>query len=199
MDISAEMVKELRDRTGAGMMQCKKALAETGGDMEKATDALRRMGLASAAKRADRTAAEGRIEAYIHPGNRIGVLVEVNCETDFVARTDDFAKLCREIALQVAATAPTYVRVEDVADELMEKERQEARKRLSEEGVSASDLEGRLKKEIDRFLEERCLLNQPNIRDGARTIGELVTEAAAKMGENIRVSRFCYFRLGENQ
>jgi elongation factor Ts len=199
MDISAEMVKDLRDRTGAGMMQCKKALAEAEGNVEKATEILRKMGLASVAKRADRVAAEGRIEAYIHPGNRIGVLVEINCETDFVARTDDFLKLCREIALQVAATSPSYVRLEDVPPEVLEEERKKARVRLSEEGVSASDLDSRLTREMERFLEERVLLSQPNIRDASRSIGDIVTEAASKMGENLRVRRFSYFRLGEGQ
>lgn len=196
MEVSAAMVKELRERTGAGMMQCKKALAEAGGDVEKAIEALRKMGLSAVAKRAERTAAEGRIESYVHAGNKIGVLVEINCETDFVARTDDFIHLCREVALQVAATCPAWVRIEDVPADIVETQTRKIRERLSGDGVSGDDLEKQTAREIQRFYEEQVLLQQANIRDQSRTIGEIVTAAAAKIGENIQVRRFAYFRLG---
>jgi elongation factor Ts len=196
MEITAAMVKELRDRTGAGMMKCKKALAEANGDVDKATEELRKAGLASIAKRSDRATAEGRIEAYVHPGNRIGVLVEVNCETDFVARTDDFVHLCREVALQVAATEPHFVSEEDVPSEVVEEQRREAGARLSDQDLEDTELENRITKEVDSFLEERVLLKQPHIRDGSRMVMDLVTEVAAKLGENIRIRRFSYFRLG---
>ena len=199
MEITAGMVKELRDRTGAGMMQCKKALAEAGGDVGKATQAIRKMGLASLAKRADRAVGEGRVEAYIHPGNRFGALVEVNCETDFVARTDDFVRLCREVAMQVTATSPSYVRVEDVPQELVEEQKREAQSRLSDEGLAGEELENRVAKELDVFLAEKVLLQQPYIRDGSTTMAQTVGDVAAKLGEKVRVSRFSYFRLGGNQ
>lgn len=196
MDINAGMVKELRERTGAGMMQCKKALADAAGDVEKAVEALRKMGLAQVAKRAERTTAQGRIEAYVHAGNQIGVLIEVNCETDFVARTDDFINLCHELALQVAATSPRFVAADDVPAELVEEHARKSRQILSEEGLTGDDLDKRLAKETSRFYEENCLLSQPNIRDGAVTMGDMVSNMAAKLGENLRVRRFCYFRLG---
>jgi elongation factor Ts len=196
MDINAGMVKELRERTGAGMMQCKKALAEASGDVEKAIESLRKMGLAQVAKRAERATAQGRIEAYIHAGNQIGVLIEVNCETDFVARTDDFINLCHELALQVAATSPRYVSTEEVPAELLNDHVQKTQQLLTGEGLTGADLEKRLAKETERFYEENVLLSQPNIRDGSRTMGEMVTTLAAKLGENLRVRRFSYFRLG---
>jgi elongation factor Ts len=199
MEIKAGMVKELRDRTGAGMMQCKKALAEAEGDMEKATEAIRKMGLASLAKRAERAAGEGRVEAYIHPGNRLGALVEVNCETDFVARTEDFVHLCREVAMQVTATGPTYVHVEDVPSERIEEQKREARSRLADEGLSGEGLEARLAKDLDAYLSETVLMQQPYIRDAGTTMAQMVEGIAAKLGEKVRVSRFSYFRLGGNQ
>jgi elongation factor Ts len=196
MEITAAMVKELRDRTGAGMMMCKKALAEADGDVEKATEELRKAGLASVAKRSDRATAEGRVEAYVHPGNRIGVLVELNCETDFVARTDDFVHLCREIALQVAATEPRFITEEEVPSEVIEEQKREAKARLSDQGFDGPQLEERLTKELDAFLDEQVLLKQPHIRDGSKTVDDLVNDARAKLGENIKVRRFSYFRLG---
>jgi len=196
MDINAGMVKELRERTGAGMMQCKKALTDAAGDVEKAVDSLRRMGLAQVAKRAERATAQGRIEAYIHAGNQIGVLIEVNCETDFVARTEDFINLCHELALQVAATSPRWVSAQDVPAEILAEQVGKSRQALVEEGLKGEELEKRLAKETDRFHEENALLSQPNIRDGSRTMGEMVTTLAAKLGENLRVRRFSYFRLG---
>jgi len=198
MEITAAMVKELRDRTGAGMMQCKKALADAEGDVEKAGEAIRKMGMASVAKRADRTVAEGRVEAYIHPGNRLGALVEVNCETDFVARTDDFIHLCREVAMQIAATSPSYVRREEIPAEILEEEKHKARERLADGNLSGDDLEAAIGREIDTFVKEQVLLEQPNIRDTNRTIGQLVTDCSAKLGENMKVARFSYFRLGVN-
>jgi len=197
MEITAAMVKQLREQTGAGMMQCKWALAEAEGDVAKATEALRRMGLASVAKRADRVAAEGLIEAYVHPGSKIGALVEVNCETDFVARTEEFARLCHDVALQVAATGPRWVRLEDVPEEVIEDQRRQARDRLA--NASPGDVEQQVAKEVERFLEETVLLRQPGIRDPSQTVGEMVIQLAAKLGENIRVGRFSYFRLGGNQ
>ena len=196
MEITAAMVKELRDLTGAGMMQCKKALAESGGDVEKAGEVLKKMGLASVAKRADRTVAEGRIEAYIHPGSRVGALVEINCETDFVARTGDFIRLCKEVAMQIAAMAPSHVSPEDVPAELLEEQTRKARERLSSEGLHGEELETAVARERDTFLKEQVLLVQPTIRDGSRTVGQMVTEAAAKLGENMKIARFTYFRLG---
>ncbi len=190
------MVKELRERTGAGMMQCKKALSDSAGDVEKAIEILRKMGLAGVAKRADRATAQGRIEAYVHAGSQIGVLVEVNCETDFVARTDDFVSLCHELALQVAATSPKWIKADEVPAEAVESHLRETRSLLTSQTISGDDLENRLVKARERFLEENVLLLQPNIRDGNRTIGEMVDAFAAKVGENVRVTRFCYFRLG---
>jgi elongation factor Ts len=198
MEITAGMVKELRERTGAGMMQCKKALAESSGDVDKAVEILRKMGLAGVAKRAERVTAQGRIESYIHAGNQIGVLVEVNCETDFVARTDEFIKLCHEVALQIAATSPNWIKLDEVPPEAVEDHIREARTLLVQQTISGDDLEKRLEKERSRFIEEKVLLQQPNIRDGSKTIGEMIDEFAAKVGENMRIARFCYFRLGGN-
>jgi elongation factor Ts len=190
------MVKELREQTGAGMMQCKKALSDSAGDVEKALEILRKMGLAGVAKRAERATAQGRIEAYVHAGSQIGVLVEINCETDFVARTDDFIALCHELALQVAATSPKWVKADEVPAEAVEDHVRETRTVLVNQTISGDDLENRLAKARERFVEENVLLLQPNIRDGSRTIGEMVDAFAAKVGENVRVSRFSYFRLG---
>lgn len=197
MAVTAENIKELRERTGAGMMDCKKALAETGGDMEKAIAYLREKGLAKMHKRAGKVAAEGVVEAYIHLGGKIGVLVEVNCETDFVARTDDFRWLAKEVALQIAAGKPLYVSSEDVPESMLESERAIYRAQALNEGkpeaVVNKIVEGRLKK----FYTEVCLLDQPYIRDPEKTIRDLVTEVSAKTGEKIQVRRFARFELGE--
>jgi len=198
VEITAGMVKDLRERTGAGMMQCKKALADSGGDVDKAVEILREMGLAGVAKRSERVTTQGRIEAYVHAGNQIGVLVEINCETDFVARTDDFIKLCHEVALQIAATSPKWMKLEEVPAEAIEGHARETRTTLVNQTISGEDLEKRIEKEQRRFIEENVLLQQPNIRDGSKTIGEMVEEFAARVGENTRISRFCYFRLGGN-
>src|SRR5580765_1537102 len=184
MTITADQVKQLRDMTGAGMMECKKALAETGGDLNKAVDALRKAGIAKAEKRADRAASQGRIESYVHD-NRIGVLVEVNCETDFVARTDDFRVLCRDLAMQVAAAGADYVRREEVPAERIERERA-----IYKEQVK--NVDGKLNK----FYGEVCLLEQAFIKDDKIVVGDLVKQMSSKTGENIVVRRFARFRLG---
>ncbi len=196
--ISAELVKELRARTGAGMMDCKRALDEAGGDMERAVEWLREKGLAAAAKKAGRVAAEGLVHSYIHPGGRIGVLVEVNCETDFVARTDEFRQLVHDLAMQVAAAAPRYVAREEVPPDEVERERQILRARTLEEGkpphVVDRIVEGRLEKQ---FFAQACLLEQPFIKNPDVTVGQLVKEAVARLGENVIVRRFARFELGE--
>jgi elongation factor Ts len=197
MTITADMVKQLRDRTGAGMMECKKALAETAGDFEKAVDLLRRQGAAKADKRAERAASEGRVDAYIHPGNRVGVLVEVNCETDFVARTAEFGELVRNLALQVAAAGADYVRREDVPSERIERERAIVRGQLEDQKKPAAILDKIVEGKLEKFFSEICLLEQPYIRDDQVRVGDLVKSAAAKTGENIVVRRFARFRLGQ--
>ena len=196
MQITADQVKQLREMTGAGMMECKKALAETGGDVEKAVDALRKSGAAKAEKRSGRMANEGRVDSYIHPGNRVGVLIEVNCETDFVARTPEFEELVRNLAMQAAAAGAEYIRREDVPAERIERER----------AIYAAQLEGQGKPEaivgkivdgkLDKFYSEICLLDQVYIRDDKKTVGDLLREAASKTGENLVVRRFARFRLG---
>ncbi|MEW5866962.1 MAG: translation elongation factor Ts [Bacillota bacterium] len=195
--VTAEDIKELRERTGAGMMDCKKALAETGGDMEKAIAYLREKGLAKMHKRAARVAAEGVVESYIHLGGKIGVLVEVNSETDFVARTDDFRSLAKEIALQIAASKPLFVAPEDVPESMLQDERSVYRAQALNEGkpekVVDKIVEGRLKK----FYSEVCLLEQPYIRDPEKTVRDLVAEVSARTGEKIQVRRFARFEVGE--
>ncbi len=198
-EISPALVKELRERTGAGMMDCKKALVETAGDMDKAVEWLRQKGLASASKKAGRTASEGIVDAYIHLGGRIGVLIEVNCETDFVARTDEFRSLVRDLAMQVAAASPRFVRREDVPAAEVEKEREILRARALEEGKPANIVdkmvEGRLEKQ---FFTQACLEEQPFVKNPDKTVGELLKEAIARLGENIVVRRFVRFEVGEN-
>jgi elongation factor Ts len=194
--ISAEAVKELRERTGAGFMDCKRALEETEGDMDKAVARLREKGLAAAAKKADRTATDGLVESYIHPGNKVGVLIEVNCETDFVARTDDFRKLVHDLAVQVAGLAPLYVDVERVPEADIEVKRGQllASEELQKkpEAIRGQIVDGQLKK----WFSEVCLYEQ-QFRDTEITVKGLVTEAIARLGENIRVRRFSRFALGE--
>lgn len=196
-DVSMEKIKELRERTQAGFMDCKKALQETGGDMEKAITYLREKGLAAAAKKAGRVAAEGIIDAYIHLGGRIGVLIEVNCETDFVAKTDPFRELVRDLAMQVAAARPQYVAREDVPASVIESERAiytvTARNEGKPEQVLAKIVDGRMEK----FFKEACLMEQPFIKDPDRTVQQLVKEKIATLGENISVRRFVRFERGE--
>ena len=195
--IPADLVKRLRDTTGAGMMDCKRALVESGGDVDRAIENLRKKGLASAAKRAGRQANEGVIDAYIHGEGRIGVLVEVNTETDFVARTEDFRRLAREIALQVAAKDPRWVSREDVPEDLIASERKiyedQARDTGKPDNVVAKIVEGKL----EAYYKEFVLLDQPYIREESKNVGDLVAEVAAKVGENVVVRRFARFRLGE--
>lgn len=195
--ITAEMVKQLRERTGAGMMDCKKALTETNGDIEKAIDFLREKGLAAAAKKAGRLAAEGLVESYIHAGGRIGVLVEVNCETDFVAKTDGFKALVKDIAMQIAASNPLYVRREEVPEADLEHEREVLRAQALNEGKPANIVEKMIVGRLEKFYKEVCLLEQPFIKDPDKTINQLITESIARIGENISVRRFTRYQLGE--
>jgi len=195
MTITADQVKQLREMTGAGMMECKKALAETGGDLNKAIDALRKAGIAKAEKRADRAASQGRVESYVHD-SRIGVLVEVNCETDFVARTDDFRTLCRDLAMQVAAAAADYVRREEVPAERIERERAIYRDQVKNEGKPAAIADKIVDGKLNKFYGEVCLLEQAFIKDDKIVVGDLVKQMTSKTGENIVVRRFARFRLG---
>ena len=196
MEINAAMVKTLRDQTGAGMMECKAALKEANGDIEAATTILRKRGLAQATKKVGRSTNEGMIGHYIHMGGKIGVLVEVNCETDFVARTEDFQALTREIAMHIAAASPQYVRREDVPGDLLEKEKAIYRDQVKDKPAQVVEkiVEGKL----NSFYEQICLLDQASVRDPKVTIGQIVTAAIAKMGENISVARFVRFKLGES-
>ena len=197
MDISAAKVKELRDKTGAGMMECKAALTEAKGDMEEAITLLRKRGLAQAAKRAGRATAQGLITSYIHMGGKIGVLVEVNCETDFVARTEDFQNLAREITMHIAAADPKWVRREDVPAEAIEKEKAIYRAQMEGQNKPANVIEKIVEGKLGSFYSQFVLLDQPSIRDGNVTIAQLVAQASAKTGENIQVSRFTRYRVGE--
>jgi len=198
MQITAELVKQLRDRTGAGMMECKRALTDTSGDLDKAVDALRKSGAAKAEKRADRLANEGRVDSYIHPGNRVGVLIEVNCETDFVARTAEFEGLARNLAMQVAAAGAEYVRREDVPAERVERERAIYAGQVEGQGKPPAVLEKIVGGKLDKFYAEVCLLEQPYVRDDKKTVQAIVQEAVTKTGENIQVRRFARFRLGQD-
>ena len=195
--ISAEQVKQLRAKTGAGMMDCKAALAEAGGDMDKAIDLLRKRGLASAAKRAGRATRDGVIGHYIHLGGKVGVLVEVNCETDFVARTDDFQTLARELAMQVAAADPKYVGREDVPADVLEKEREIYRAQFAASGKPAQVIDKIAEGKLESYYAQACLLEQPSVRDPSLTIKQMIASAVAKTGENVTVSRFVRFKLGE--
>jgi len=197
MEITAAMVKQLRDLTGAGMMECKAALTEAKGNMEEATTILRKRGLAQASKKAGRSTNEGLIGSYIHMGGKIGVLVEVNCESDFVARTEDFQNLAREIAMHIAAASPQYVRREDVPAEVLEREREIYRAQMQGQNKPPQVIEKIVEGKLNSFYEQVCLLDQPSIRDPKVTIGQLVTQAIAKLGENIAVPRFVRFKLGE--
>jgi len=197
-DIPAKLVAELRARTGAGMMDCKRALEQTGGDLEKAIDLLRKTGAAKADKRAAREASEGVIGSYIHHDGTIGVLVELNCETDFVARTEDFQTLARELAVHIAATKPLAVRIEDLPPDVVQREKRVYDEQVAEqkkpENIRGKIVEGMLKK----FYEDTVLLEQKHVKDEKRTIGELVKELSAKTGEKIEVRRFVRFELGGN-
>lgn len=191
------LVKELRERTGAGVVDCQKALTETGGDLEKAITFLREKGLAAAAKRSGRAAAQGSVGSYIHGGGKIGVLVEVNCETDFVARTDEFQRLIKDIAMQIAAANPRYVRRDEVSEAEKEKERAIYRAQTEQSGKPAAVIDRIVEGKLEKFFSETCLLEQPFIRDPGRTIEQLVKESVARTGENIVVRRFSRFQIGE--
>jgi elongation factor Ts len=200
MEIRAEAVKSLRDKTGAGFMDCKKALAEAAGDMEQAVRWLREKGLAAAAKKAGRATSEGLVGTYVHAGGRIGVLVEVNCETDFVAKTPDFQNLVKDLAMQVAAASPAlprFVRREEVPPEFVDQEREIYRAQAKSSGKPEKVIEKIAEGKVDKFLSDVCLLEQPFIRDPEKTVQDVVSEAIAKLGENINVRRFVRFQLGE--
>ncbi|WP_455656101.1 translation elongation factor Ts [Phascolarctobacterium sp.] len=196
-EITAALVKELRERTGAGMMDCKKALSATDGDLEKAIDFLREKGLAAAAKKAGRVAAEGLVEAYIHGGGRIGVLVEVNCETDFVAKTDAFKELAKDIAMHIAATNPSYLKREEVPTAELEHEQAVLAEQARNEGKPEKIIEKMVAGRIEKYYKEVCLMEQPFVKDPDKTISDLITESIAKIGENISIRRFSRYQLGE--
>lgn len=197
-EITAQLVKELRDRTGAGMMECKRALSEANGDLAEAEVVLRKRGIANASKKSARATKQGVIGSYIHAGAQLGVLVEVNCESDFVARTDDFRELVHDIAMQIAAADPQFIRKEDVSGPALEKERSIQRARALAEGKPEKMVDRIVEGRMSKFYEEVCLLEQPYIKDpsGKQTVNELVKEASSKTGENIVVRRFARFRLG---
>ncbi len=197
MNITAQMVKDLRERTGAGMMDCKAALTETGGDLEKAVDSLRKKGLAAAAKKASRVAAEGVVSSYIHGGGKIGVLLEVNCETDFVARTEQFQELVRDIAMHIAAAEPLYVHREEVLPADLDREREIFREQALASGKPAAVVEKMIEGKIGKFYSETVLLEQPFVKDPDVTVGDLIVRKVSTIGENIKVRRFARFRLGE--
>jgi len=196
-EISAKMVKDLRERTGAGMMDCKKALTESGGDFDKAIQYLREQGVSSAAKKAGRTTSEGIIFSYIHPGDKLGVLVEINCETDFVARTDDFRIFAKDIAMQVAAADPRVVGREELAAEVIAAEREIYLNQAKLEGKPEKILDKIVDGRLEKFYSEACLLEQPFVKDTDRTVKDLITAVIARTGENIKIRRFVRFRLGE--
>lgn len=195
--ITADMVKQLRDKTGAGMMECKAALAEAQGNLEDAITLLRKRGLAQAAKRAGRATAQGTIGSYLHLGGKIGVLLEVNCESDFVARTEDFQSLVREVGMHIAAADPKWVRREDVPAEAIEKEKAIYRAQMENSGKPANVLDKIIEGKLGSFYAQFVLLDQPSIRDAALTISQLVAQTSAKTGENISIGRFARFRVGE--
>src|SRR5688572_21155438 len=197
-EISPKLVMELRQRTGVGMMECKKALAESNGDIDLAIETLRKRGAAKAASKAERAASQGLVEAYIHPGGGVGVLVEVNCETDFVARTDDFKALVRNIAMHIAALNPAAVRREEVAPELAASERRIYADQVKAEGKPEAMVEKIVDGKMNKWYSEIVLLEQPYVKDDKKSVGDLIQEAIAKMGENIQVRRFAKFRLGQD-
>jgi elongation factor Ts len=197
MQISAQLVKELRERTGAGIMDCKGALAETNGELDLAVDVLRKKGLAAAAKRATRLTADGSVGAYIHAGGKIGVLVEVNCETDFVARTEEFQALVKDVAMHIAASDPRFVRREEVTPQILAKEREIYREQALASGKPERIVDRIVDGKMEKFFTETVLLEQPFVKDPDSTVGEMIIASVGKMGENIQVRRFARFKLGE--
>lgn len=195
--ISADMVKQLREKTGAGIMDCKKALAESQGDLDKALEFLRKKGLATAAKRAGRSLSEGTIQSYIHMGSKLGVLVEVGCETDFVAKNQDFQEFARNIAMHIAASNPLGIRPEDIPQEIIDKEMEIYRAQAKDMGKPDNIVDKIAEGKLQKFIKDQCLLNQPYVRDPEITVGDLLNELIAKIGENISVKRFARFQVGE--
>ena len=198
MEITPKRVMELREKTGAGMMDCKRALQESGGDLEKAIIKLREKGLSQAAKRAGKEAKEGCIFSYIHPGSKIGVLLELNCETDFVARTEDFQTLGKNLTMQIAAAAPLVVRREDLPAEVIEREKEIYAKQAAASGKPANVVDKIVDGKLEKFYHEACLVDQPYIKNDEETVGQLVTAVIAKLGENMIIRRFTRFQLGED-
>ena len=194
--VTAAMVKELRERTGAGMMDCKKALVETGGEMEAAIDALRKKGLASAAKKAGRATSDGLVVSYIHAGGKIGVLLEINCETDFVARTDDFQQLAHDLSLHVAASQPRFIGRDEVTAEVLEREKKIHREQALESGKPEHIVERIVEGRMGKFFAENCLLEQPFVKDPDMKVEDVLKAAIGKLGENMRICRFARFQLG---
>lgn len=199
MTVSAEQVRQLRQTTGAGILDCRKALEETGGDLERAAGLLREKGLAAATRRAERETREGVLDLYSHGDGRVGVMVEVNCETDFVARTTEFRHFAHEIALQVAATSPRWIDVSDVPGDVLEEQRLQARQQAQQEGKPADVIERIVEGRLEKFYAEVCLLRQPYIRDESRTVGEVLKEMIATTGENISIRRFVRWTVGERE
>jgi elongation factor Ts len=197
MEVSANAVKELREKTGAGMMDCKKALAETAGDVQKAVDYLRQKGLAAAATKADRVAADGAVAAYIHPGGKLGALVEINCETDFVARTAEFQTLLKDMAMQVAAANPRYVRREEIPAAELDREKTIHRQQALESGKPEKIVDKIVDGKMERFYSEVCLLEQSFIKDQDKKVSDVVNDSIARLGENIQIRRFARYHLGE--
>jgi len=198
MGITAAQVKELRNKTGVGMMQCKQALVEAGGDIANAEKLLRKQGVASAAKKSGRATGEGLVESYVHTGGKIGVLVEINCETDFAARSEDFKSLVRGIAMHVAAAAPRFVRREEVGEQVLADEREIAREQALKSGKPEKILDKIVSGKIDKFFAETCLLEQPYVRNPDQTVDQLVAEAVGRIGENIQIRRFVRYVLGDD-
>jgi len=196
-EVTATLIKDLRERTGAGMADCKKALTEVGGDIDKAIDYLRTKGLAKAAKKAGREATEGAVVSYIHGGGRIGVLVEVNCETDFVARNEDFQGFTREVALQIAAMNPQFVRKDEVSQDFIDREREVLLAKAKESGKPEAVVQKMVDGQISKWMKEICLLDQPWVKDADKTIEQVQQELIAKIGENVKIRRFVRFELGE--
>jgi elongation factor Ts len=197
MSISAEQIKELRQATGAGILECRNALETTAGDLEKATELLREKGLATAAKRADRETREGVLDLYSHGDGRVGVMVEVNCETDFVGRTAEFRSFAHEVALQVAANSPRWLDVAEVPTEILEEERQESRRQAVADGKPEAVIDRIVEGRLEKFYQENCLLRQPYIRDDAKTVGDLLNEMIAATGERVTIRRFVRWTVGQ--
>ncbi|HOK29267.1 MAG TPA: translation elongation factor Ts [bacterium] len=198
MSINMDLIRELREKTGAGVMDCKKALISANGDVEKAVEILRKEGIAVAEKKGARLAKDGRIESYIHPGNKLGVMVEVNCETDFVARTDEFKTLTKEIAMHIAASNPRYISIADIPEDVLESEKDIYVTQAQNEGKPPQVIERIVQGKLEKFYQEVCLLEQPWIRDPEKKIKDIINDAIARLGENILIRRFVRFELGKD-